>query len=57
MGDKRKESGKIFTSEDGGHSKTSTTTDIYSHIIKKADTEAADKLDDLFNPASRKNIK
>lgn len=40
-----------------GHAKTSTTTDIYSHIIKKADTEAANKLDDLFNPASGKNKK
>ncbi len=32
-----------------GHARTSTTTDIYSHSLKKADTEAADKLENLFN--------
>lgn len=36
-----------------GHARTSTTTDIYAHSLKKADTEAADKLENLFN----KNIK
>ncbi len=35
-------------SERLGHSTISTTMDIYSHFIKKADVEAADKLDALF---------
>lgn len=32
-----------------GHARTSTTTDIYAHSLKKADTEAAEKLENLFN--------
>ncbi|MEQ8156977.1 MAG: hypothetical protein ABRQ25_19240 [Clostridiaceae bacterium] len=32
-----------------GHAKTSTTTDIYAHSLKKADSEAASKLENLFN--------
>lgn len=32
-----------------GHAKTSTTMDIYSHSLQKADFEASDKLDNLFN--------
>lgn len=32
-----------------GHARTSTTTDIYSHSLKKADTEASKKLENLFN--------
>ncbi|MEQ8197201.1 MAG: site-specific integrase [Clostridiaceae bacterium] len=32
-----------------GHAKTSTTTDIYAHSLKKADSEAANKLENLFN--------
>ncbi|BAH07659.1 site-specific integrase [Clostridium kluyveri] len=32
-----------------GHARTSTTTDIYSHSLQKADVEAADKLENLFN--------
>lgn len=31
-----------------GHSKTSTTTDIYSHAIKKMDEAAAETLDSIF---------
>lgn len=31
-----------------GHAQTSTTTDIYSHFLKKADTAAADTLETLF---------
>jgi integrase len=31
-----------------GHARTSTTMDIYSHSLQKADTEAADKLENLF---------
>lgn len=34
-----------------GHAKTSTTTDIYSHSLKKADMEASNKLGNLFNKA------
>lgn len=32
-----------------GHARTSTTTDIYSHSLQKADKEAANKLENLFN--------
>lgn len=32
-----------------GHSKTSTTTDIYAHSSKKTDIEASNKLESLFN--------
>jgi len=31
-----------------GHSRTSTTTDIYAHFIKTSDQEAADTLNNLF---------
>lgn len=31
-----------------GHARTSTTTDIYSHALKKPDIEAANKLENLF---------
>jgi integrase len=30
-----------------GHAKVSTTTDIYSHIIKRADEKAADCIADV----------
>lgn len=32
-----------------GHSKTSTTTDIYAHSLKKTDIQASNKLEKLFN--------
>ena len=32
-----------------GHARTSTTMDIYSHSLLKADVEASNKLDNLFN--------
>ncbi|MDF2892066.1 MAG: hypothetical protein K0R80_2433 [Clostridia bacterium] len=32
-----------------GHARTSTTTDIYAHSLRKSDLEAANKLDSLFN--------
>lgn len=32
-----------------GHSKTSTTTDIYAHSLEKTDIEASNKLENLFN--------
>ena len=31
-----------------GHSKVSTTTDIYSHIIKQADEQSAECIADVF---------
>lgn len=31
-----------------GHSKPSVTTDIYAHSLRKADTDAAEKFDDMF---------
>jgi integrase len=36
-----------------GHSKTSTTTDIYAHKLQKTDVEAADKLENLFSKKSK----
>ena len=35
-----------------GHARTSTTTDIYSHALRRPDKEAAEKLDNLFNKNS-----
>lgn len=32
-----------------GHARTSTTTDIYSHSLQRADKEVANKLENLFN--------
>jgi integrase len=32
-----------------GHARTSTTTDIYSHLLQKSDIEASNKLENLFN--------
>ncbi|WHH60421.1 site-specific integrase [Petroclostridium sp. X23] len=32
-----------------GHARTSITTDIYSHALRRPDKEAAEKLDNLFN--------
>lgn len=34
-----------------GHAQTSTTTDIYSHFLKRADEAASDALESLFNPS------
>jgi integrase len=31
-----------------GHARTSTTTDIYAHALKRPDKEAAEKLENLF---------
>lgn len=36
-----------------GHARTSTTTDIYSHLLKRPDEEAAQKLDNIFNKNSK----
>lgn len=38
-----------------GHARTSTTTDIYSHSLQKADIEAANKLEHLFSKENSKN--
>lgn len=38
-----------------GHSKVSTTTDIYAHAIRSADAAAADVLDDVLTPKRRLN--
>ncbi|MEQ8197516.1 MAG: site-specific integrase [Clostridiaceae bacterium] len=40
-----------------GHAKTSTTTDIYAHSLKKADSEAAIKLENLFNKPEEESKK
>lgn len=36
-----------------GHARASTTTDIYSHLLKRPDEEAAQKLDNIFNKNSK----
>ena len=36
-----------------GHARTSTTTDIYSHSLRKTDMVAAEKLEDLFNKSTK----
>ncbi len=36
-----------------GHSRISTTTDIYTHPIKKMDEEAANTLDNIFTPMTK----
>ena len=38
-----------------GHAQTSTTMNIYSHALQKADEKAASVMDDLFNPEKEKN--
>lgn len=40
-----------------GHARTSTTTDIYSHSLKKSDREASNKLENLFNKNPQCEIK
>jgi len=32
-----------------GHARTSTTTDIYSHLLKTDDRSAAQKLEEIFD--------
>lgn len=39
------------------HKKIKANTDIYSHSLQKADVEAADKLENLFNNQSNKTKK
>lgn len=38
-----------------GHSNISTTMDIYGHLLKSADREAAEKLEGLFNGKAKAN--
>ena len=40
-----------------GHAKTSTTADIYSHVIRSVDEAAAEILEDMLNPVKRKKLK
>ena len=40
--------GPITVSKRLGHAKVSTTTDIYSHILNKSDTEASETLANRF---------
>ncbi len=37
-----------------GHTKATTTTSVYSHFLRKPDTEAADKLQNLFGSDKKK---
>lgn len=39
-----------------GHAKVSTTTDVYSHIIKEADERAADCLGDIILHSARRSV-
>ncbi len=40
-----------------GHARTSITTDIYSHALRRPDKEAAEKLDNLFNKDKKEPTK
>ncbi|MEL7566500.1 MAG: tyrosine-type recombinase/integrase [Dehalobacterium sp.] len=40
-----------------GHARTSTTTDIYAHDLKRPNKEAADKLENLFNKKNEQKEK
>lgn len=40
-----------------GHSQTSTTTNIYAHMIKSANEKAAEAIEDLLSLRSNKNVK
>jgi integrase len=39
-----------------GHSKPTTTTSVYSHFLRRPDTEAANKLQNLFNNNKEDNL-
>ena len=45
----------ITVSKRLGHARTSTTTDIYAHLLKNSDSAAADKLENVLNK-KKKNI-
>lgn len=47
----------ITVSGRAGHSRTSTTTDIYSHFIQSSDTVAASTLDNLFQTKPKEELK
>ena len=38
----------VLVSKRLGHAQVSTTSDIYSHILKEADAQAAAKLSSIF---------
>ena len=38
-----------IASSRAGHARTSTTSDIYTHVIKSVDRTAADTLNNMFN--------
>ena len=40
-----------------GHSRTSTTTDIYAHALQRPDREAADNLEGLFDKSKSNKVK
>lgn len=40
-----------------GHSRTSTTTDIYSHFIQSSDTVVASTLDNFFQSKPKEELK
>ena len=42
----------VTASARAGHSRTSTTSDIYAHFLKSSDMQAADVLDSLFTKNS-----
>ena len=45
----------VTVSKRRGHSRISTTSDIYTHAINKFDGEAANTLDNIFTPISKEN--
>ena len=47
----------VTVSGRAGHSRTSTTTDIYSHFIQSSDTVAVSTLDNLFQSKPKEELK
>ena len=43
----------VTVSGRAGHARTSTTTDIYSHLLKSSDKTAAETLEQLFDSEKR----
>jgi len=47
----------ITVSKRLGHARTSTTTDIYAHLLKNSDSAAADKLENALTSKKKKTKK
>ena len=45
----------VTVSARAGHSKVSTTSDIYSHVVQSSDRQAAEMLDELLKSKLKKD--